>query len=211
MATGMNAEVLRAADWAACLAKTNTQAGCYVIDAYDGFTYPHDYVRSLTERLRRHDNRVVAGARGLLCNAGPDALHLGGQGLHRPVLVTALGAGTLAFHSRSIPPQTWTEATGPCGTALRQAGLTPLLCIDQPQGWLTGCAPVGRTSTAHPAPLPHLAQGDPVLALQPLFHAELDLCAISGRKPTGPVSCSTPAKHPAPHRARPFRADGLIS
>ncbi|VVS96375.1 conserved hypothetical protein [Roseovarius sp. EC-HK134] len=114
----------------------------------DDIVYPHDYVRTLVDRLGAFDNRVIAGVHGVVCVEQPSAYfrnrfiyHYHKDALTAPRLVNNLGTGTVCFHDSlfdTLNPRRW-----PLGGMVdiflsleaRRRNI-PMLAIDRHVGWL---------------------------------------------------------------------------
>ncbi|MBC7157269.1 MAG: glycosyltransferase family 2 protein [Rhodobacteraceae bacterium] len=126
--------------------KTGTPFHYLTLD--DDIVYPHDYVRTLVDRLDAFDNRVIAGVHGVVCEEQPSAYfrnrfiyHYRKDALAAPRLVNNLGTGTACFHDAlfdTLDPRRW-----PLGGMVdiflsleaRRRNI-PMLAIDRHAGWL---------------------------------------------------------------------------
>lgn len=125
----------------------------------DDIVYPHDYVRTLVDRLDAFDNRVIAGVHGVVCEEQPSAYfrnrfiyHYRRDALAAPRLVNNLGTGTACFHDAlfdTLDPRRW-----PLGGMVdiflsleaRQRNI-PMLAIDRHAGWLRDFEGARETTT----------------------------------------------------------------
>ncbi|MFD2741609.1 glycosyltransferase family 2 protein [Sulfitobacter aestuarii] len=120
----------------------------YYITCDDDILYPHDYVRTMIDRLRAFDNKVVAGVHGVVCEEQPRRYfrrrfiyHFQDHMLAAPRLVNNLGTGTVAFHSSlfdRLDPADW-PVSGMVdiyfSKECRKRDI-PMLCIDRHARWI---------------------------------------------------------------------------
>ncbi len=120
----------------------------YYITCDDDILYPHDYVRTMIDRLQQYDNSVVAGVHGVMYEEHPTRYfrrrfihHFQDQTLTRPQLVNNLGTGTVAFHSSlfdRLDPADW-PTSGMVdiyfSKECRRRNI-PMLCIDRHARWM---------------------------------------------------------------------------
>lgn len=120
----------------------------YYFTIDDDILYPHDYVRSMLDRLKVYNNSLVVGVHGVMHEEYPKSYfkrrfvyHFQETKLESPKLVNNLGTGTVAFHSslfRQLNPDLW-----PVGGMVdiyfskecRRNNIL-LLCIDRHINWL---------------------------------------------------------------------------
>lgn len=120
----------------------------YYFTIDDDILYPHDYVRSLLDRLKSYNNSLVVGVHGVMYEEYPRSYfkrrfvyHFQETKLESPKLVNNLGTGTVAFHSslfKQLNPDLW-----PIGGMVdiyfskecRKNNIL-LLCIDRHINWL---------------------------------------------------------------------------
>ncbi|WP_058369960.1 glycosyltransferase family A protein [Psychrobacter sp. ENNN9_III] len=126
----------------------NQLSNFYYFTIDDDILYPHDYVRSLLDRLKVYKNSLVIGVHGVMYEENPRSYfkrrfvyHFQGTKLESPKLVNNLGTGTVAFHSslfRQLNPDMW--PTGGMvdiyfSNECRKNNIL-LLCIDRHKNWL---------------------------------------------------------------------------
>lgn len=124
------------------------QKSFYYFTIDDDILYPYDYVRSMIDRLRDYENKVVVGIHGVMYEEIPKkyfrrrfVYHFQETQLYSPLLVNNLGTGTVAFHSKifnAISPDTW--KTGGMVDILfskecRKNNIA-MVCIDRHSNWL---------------------------------------------------------------------------
>lgn len=121
----------------------------YYFTIDDDILYPYDYVRSMLNRLKAYDNKLVVGVHGVMYEEYPKKYfkrrfiyHFQETELNTPKLVNNLGTGTVAFHSslfNKLDPYSW-----PMGGMVDiyfskecRKNNVLLLCVDRHKEWLS--------------------------------------------------------------------------
>ncbi len=120
----------------------------YYFTIDDDILYPHDYVRSLIDRLKTYKNSLVVGVHGVMYEEYPKkyfkrrfVYHFQENSLDSPKLVNNLGTGTVAFHSslfKQLNPNLWPTG-GMVDIYFSKECLKNnvlLLCVDRHKNWL---------------------------------------------------------------------------
>ncbi|WP_417726469.1 glycosyltransferase [Roseovarius sp.] len=120
----------------------------YYVTCDDDLVYPHDYVRTLIDRIETYERKVIAGVHGVVCEEHPKAYfqhrflyHFIWDSPSKPRLVNNLGTGTTAFHSdlfESLDPRAWSVGGMVdifFAKEARRANV-PMLSIDRKAFWL---------------------------------------------------------------------------
>lgn len=119
----------------------------YFFSVDDDIEYPGNYVSTLVAAIERYDRRALVGVHGVIYGAGSRlfqdraVLHFG-EALAADLPVSALGTGTTAFHTSTLPFDSLQfDEVGMADLMLSQLSAqqgVPAICVARPAQWLRG-------------------------------------------------------------------------